>query len=82
MFWFLVLSAAAWMILRLFFWPGHKLTLWGTVEAFAHIWVGFVLGVIVLGGEELFRPAVVSLVVPSIAELVMAVLYIRGIYTR
>jgi hypothetical protein len=41
---FLILGSTVVAMLR-FAIPGHDLSLSGTYEAFAHIWVGFMLGV-------------------------------------
>jgi hypothetical protein len=79
---FIVISAGVWTLLRLFVWPGHKLTIWGTIEAFAHIWVGFVVGALVFGPEDLRMPVAIALTVPSFVELVMFLLYKNGIYVR
>jgi hypothetical protein len=71
-------------VLRLIIWPGHKLTFWGSVEAVAHIWVGFAIGALTFGSFDNSDWWLIfwSLAVPSTVELIMAILYLKGIWTR
>lgn len=61
-----------------FFMPGHPVSLWGAVESFAHIWVGFAIAAAVFyrrasiqtEAEVWFRWVVVALMLfPSLFEL-------------
>lgn len=91
--WLVVFIIVAFILggLRLFIWPGHPLSFWGTMETIAHIYIGLGVGAMVFHRPEYitgecdtrFRKRVFwILLVPSLIELVMAILYLKGVYTR
>lgn len=53
--------------------PGHSLSYAGSYEAFAHIWIGFLFGVMVLS-REYRKIAILLFIVLAVLETVMFLL--------
>lgn len=51
--------------------PGHKLSLYGTIEAFQHIAVGFVIAAICFVEGQARLAAIACLVIPTVLEVIM-----------
>lgn len=86
--WLMILGVmGAFFLASRFTAPGHSVSLWGTWEVLAHIWVGFCVGAMVFyrpaylnnKTDNRFRVGVFAIMmVPSLVELAFAILYPHG----